>query len=350
MAAPTSPDCLTALLGLSQGNSCYPLPTDPAAAALITGSGTGLYLDKAEGLRFGPGPSQTAAIDFYDRLKDARDLGAFKLRTDIEQGRTNSYGAPLYQQRGILGGQGNGQLAAPGTRALLPLATNARREGAWRVTKIQLFTDQAVTAAPLLLDGAQVGTIDTNAANGSAVLPNGGLLIPLDGAQHTIEVLLPIGVRVKLNKLHCPPCSVGNPWGTAVKATLPDVTAATAGNGFALSIVEECTAEPDLLCFAVGKDDGQTVYRYPGLVLQIGAALLYKAAQLFTDSLLVNQQLSRYTMLEPKALVALSDKYASEVAQRVAWLNSPDGLGQVQHPCFMGKPTNSYQPGKLWTG
>lgn len=340
------PDCLLALLGLSAGdNTCFPLPTGPTD--YITDSGTGLYLDKAEGLRLAPAERAQPATDLYARLNDARALAAVKLRVELEAGRAKTAGIPLYQQRGTLGGQGNGALAAPGTPAKLTFATAARREGALRITRLQLFTDQAVANVPLLLDGVQVATIATNGPNGAAILP-GGVQIPLDGNDHTLEAVLPVGVRIRGNKLFCFGCHAGSPWAVSVKNNLRDVSATTSGGGFALSLVEECTATPDFLCFATGKDDGQGTYRYPEIARYVGIALLYKAAELFTVSLLSSNATSRYTMLEQKDLGFLAAEYAKQATQYIAWLNSPNGLGQVQHPCFWRATTN--QPGKIWTG
>lgn len=346
---PDTPDCLLSLVGLSKASACFALPTDPAEAAKVTASTAGLWVDMAEGLRLQPAANATAATDLYDRLAKARALAVFQVRAALESQRI-----PLYTQRGTLGGLGNGQLAPAGTRALMSFYTNARREGGWRITKLQLFTDVAVTDVPLLLDNVEVARITTNAASGSAVLD---ILIPLDGEQHTIEALLPDGVRVKSNSFFagCFSCQKGSPWYSSAQNNLRNVTASTQGNGFAISIVEECAAEPDFLCFAVGKDEGQSAFRYPDLVKIVALAILYKSAELFITGLLGSPQPSRYTSLEPKALAELRDYYASKLTQAspdgtgnyLPWLNSPEGLGQVNHPCYLSPPVRSM--GKAWT-
>jgi hypothetical protein len=351
---PETPDCLASLVGLSQGSDCFPLPADPDAADRATASLTGRYIDQVEGLRLRPGGTATAATDLYDRLAKARDSAAFQVRAALEAGRSASYGIPLFKQRGTFGGLGNGQLMPLGTRAVMTFYTNARREGAWRITGMRLFTDQAVTDVPVLLDGEEVGQITTNAASGAGLLD---VLIPLDGNQHTLEAILPEGVRVKSNTFFsgCFGCQAGTPWALTVRNNLQNITATTPGNGFSISVVEECTADPDLLCYAIGKDEGQPLFRYPDLVRFIALAIQYKAAELFTTDLLGSAQLSRYTSLEPKALAELRDYYASKLTQASAdgtgnylkWLLSPDGLGQVQHPCYLGPPRA--QAGKVWT-
>lgn len=351
-------DCLTSLLGLSKGSQCFPLPTDPDAAAAIRDSSTGLWLDMAEGLRLQPASGSTAATDLYERMAAARALAVVQVRTMLTMGA----GIPLYSKRGTLGGLGNGQLSPVGTRALMRFYTNARREGAWRITKLQLFTDQVVTDAPLLLDGEEKGRLSSDAQGRTSGLPATGLLIPLDGNEHELEVLLPEGVRVRANNFFagCFSCQRGTPWFVSVQHNLQNVSAQTPGNGFAISVEEECTAEPDFLCFAVGSDrtdaDGKPVFRYPQLAQALGLALLYKSAELFTTGLLANQQLNRYTMLEPKALAELRDYYGSKLntmspdgtGNYIGWLNSPEGLGQVQHPCYLRPPARGM--GTQWTG
>lgn len=357
-------DCLTSLLGLSDGtHACFALPTDPAEAALVTASSTGLYLDEVEGLKLQAAPNVLGgpATDVWQRLSKARKLAVVQVRAALEAGRAKSYGTPLYQQRGTLGGLGNGTLMPPGTRAYMPFYTNARREGAWRIISLQLYTDVAVIDAPLLLDGVQVALLTTTGASGVTTgLPVGGLLIPLDGNQHTLEVTLPPNVRVRQNNFFagCFGCQQGTPWfksvvgtkqpnGSYLGGSLYNISATTPGNGFSISVVEQCTEDPDFLCFAVGKDTLLDTFRYPDIARYVGIALMYKAAELLTADLLASNQTSRYTMLEPKMLLALVDTYRAKYAEYVAWLNSPEGLGQVQHPCFTApiKPG----PATVWT-
>lgn len=358
-----TPDCLTSLLGLSDGTStCFALPTDPDEAAAVTASATGLYLDEVEGLRLqaATGAPGGPATDLWQRLAKARKLAVEEVRQALEVGKGKSFGTPIYQQRGTLGGLGNGTLMPVGTRAYMPFYTNARLAGAWRIMSLQLFTDVAVTDAPLLLDGVQVAELSTTGASGvTSGLPPEGLLIPLDGNQHTLEVTLPPTVRVRQNNFFagCFSCQQGNPWFKSVIGTkqpsgiytggsLSNVTATTQGNGFSITVREECAIKSDMLCYAIGSDysdaDGP-VPRYIGLPKAIGRAIMYKAAELFTIDLLANQQRSRYTMLEPKALDDLVDYYRTKQATiqpdgtggYLPWLNSPEGLGQVQHPCFL---------------
>lgn len=348
---PATSDCLTSLIGLSTGSTnCFPLPEqDPALNGYITDSATGLYLDTVEGMALKAAANQSPATDLYTKLDNARKNAALQIRATLEAGRAKSYGTPLYNQRGVLGGLGNGQLAPPGTRAEMTLYTNARRAGAWRITRIQLFTDQAVTDAPLLLDGQQVATISTSAtASSSKLISPDALLIPLDGNPHTLEAILPEGVRVKSNNLFsgCFSCSRNSPWFKSVQGNLQNVTAQTPGNGFSISVQEECIADANFLCFAIGTEGG--VERYPGLSLSVASALLYKAAELFTVGLLAGRDTNRYTMLEPKSLDQLENMYATKADAWLKWLNSPEGLGQVQHPCYAAPVVRG--PGLVWTG
>jgi hypothetical protein len=332
-----APDCLLAFIGLSAASlPCFALPT-PAEGqtnAAITESATGLYLTTVEGLSLRPAASSTlngtAATDLWARLSNARLLATQHVRTALEQARQGSYGTPLFTQRGTLGGLGNGQLLPVGTRALMTFHTNARRNGAWRITQLQLYTDQNVADVPLLVDGVQKATITTN-GTGMVTLADGGILIPLDGNDHTVEAVLPEGVRVKANKLFCLGCQANTPWGRCVTTNLRNVTSSTSGNGFAVTITEECTeATTDVLCYAVATDNE--------LAQSVGFAIMYKAAELFTDSLLVEKQVSRYTMLEPKELGALAAKYEAKSMEHVKWLSSWAGLGRVRHPCYLCPP------------
>ncbi len=356
-----TPDCLLPLLGLSAGTSaCFPLPDDPVAAAAVTDSATGLYLDMVEGLRLQAAPlvSGGPATDLWERLGKARAQAVALVRAALEAGQSGSYGLPRFQQRGILGGAGNGQLAPVGTPARLRFATNYLRNGAWRLTRLSVYTSLPLTAAPLLLDGRQVALIDTSAKGEATGLPAAGLVIPLDGNEHTLEVLLPQGVRVRDTKLYCFGCNANNPWAQAVKANISGWDSTTSGSGLSFFAAQECTESADLLCYAVGSDYDDAsgpVHRYPGLVRAIALAVQYKAAELFCLDLLANQQRSRYTMLEPKAIDELASYYQSKQAKiqpdgtggYLPWLNSPEGLGQVQHPCYARAPAAGL--GKQWT-
>jgi len=344
-------DCLTSLIGLSKGSLCFDLPTDPVAAAAVSASTTELYVDMAEGLRLQPAAGAAAATDLYDRLGKARALAVIQVKATIEAGRAKSYGIPLYQQRGTLGGLGNGQLAPVGTRGLLSFYTNARREGAWRIPTLKVLSTVDLVDAPLLVDGVEVARISTLKQVASG-LPAGGILIPLDGNQHTIEVVLPEGVRIYQNKVYCFGCNAGAPWAVAVKNNITGWDSNTLGNGLSFLAVEECTAEPDFLCFTLGSDgddaQGSPILRYPELARYIGIALMYKAAELFTSDLLSARDTNRYTMLEPKALAAQLENYAAKAAEYLTWVNSPEGLGQVQHPCYLRPPARGMRT--VWTG
>lgn len=359
MAPP--PDCLLSLVGLSAGtNSCFPLPTDPIAAKAVTDSATGKYLDTVEGLRLQAVPLVPGgpATDLWDRLAKVRAQAVALVRAALEAGQAKSYGVALFQQRGTLGGSGNGQLAPVGTPALLRFYTNYARSGAWRITKLSVYTNLPLVAAPLLLDGAVVATIDTDAKGLATGLPAAGFVLPLDGNEHTLEVVLPAGVRVYTNKLYCFGCHAGSPWAAAVKANVRGWDSSTLGNGLSFFAAQECTEPADLLCYAIGSDYSDAngpVPRYVGLPNAIALAIQYKAAELFCLDLLANQQRSRYTMLEPKALDELIGYYQGKQAKimpdgtggYLPWLNSPEGLGQVQHPCYV-RPTKQ-MPGSTWT-
>jgi len=338
MANP-APDCLITLLGLAPAAlPCYSLPADFTLAAL-SASAAGTWLSDVPGLQLGPTSAASAATDLYAQLDKARRVGAGFLRADLEAGRAKSFGAPLYQQRGTFGGPGNGQLAPAGTRARLQFYTNYRPEAAWRISRLSLYTDGLVTDAPLLLNGQQVALLTGGGAAGTVTgLPIGGLQVPLDGVVHTLEVVLPADVRPRLNSFFagCFSCQAGSPWSQSVKNSVRDITATTPGNGLALSVNEECVADADLLCYAIGADGPDQPARYPELARHLGLALLFKAAEQFTVGLLASRAVNRYTMLEPKDLSFLATRYASEYATRAAWLNSPAGLGQVQHPCYEG--------------
>lgn len=349
---PTPPaDCLISLLGLAASPpACFPFPAAAEAQAAITASSTGLYLTMAEGLELRIGASATAATDLWQRLDNARALAAEQVRL-LLAGKDRR-GEPIYAERGVFGGPGNGQLAPVGTRALLTFSTHYQPGGALRLTQLKLYTDQTVAAVPLLLDGLPVGQLPADPHGGlglAQALPAAGLLIPLDGQAHTLEAVLPEGVRVRANTLFagCFDCQQASPWALSVKRNLQQVAASTQGNGFAISVAEVCAA-PDYLCYATGKQEEGEEFRYPDVAKYVGHALLYKAAELFTVGLLTGTSTNRYTMLEPKMLAALAERYEAKTLEYTAWLASPLGLGQVQHPCYLKPPARGQ--GLLWTG
>lgn len=348
---PTPPvDCLLSLLGLAaQPPACFPFPA-ASSTDFITASATGLYLTMAEGLELRIGASASAATDLWQRLDNARTLAAEQVRLLLAG--NDRRGQPLYEERGAFGGAGNGQLAPLGTPALLRFVTNERPGGALRLTSIKLYTDQQVNNVPLLLDGQLVGQLPADPHGGLGLvttLPAGGLLLPLDGQEHTLEAVLPAGVRVRANTLFagCFDCQKGSPWALSVKRNLQNVAADTQGAGFAISVAEVCGAL-EFLCFATGKEEGSPDFRYPDVAKYVGHALLYKAAELFTVGLLTGASTNRYTMLEPKMLAALAERYEAKTLEYTAWLASPLGLGQVQHPCYLKPPVRG--AGILWTG
>lgn len=344
---PTAPDCLTTLLGLAASPpACFPFPAT-GSTAFITDSSTGLYLTMAEGLELRIGASATAATDLWQRLDNARTLAAEQVRLLLAG--NDRRGLLRYQQRGVFGGPGNGQLAPVNTLAQLSLTTHNQPGAALRLTQVQLYTDQTVPAVPLLLDGQVVGQLAASPAGGIATLPAGGLFLPLDGQVHTLEATLPAGVRVRSNTLFagCFDCQKESPWALSVQRNLQQVAASTQGNGFAISVEEACVA-PEYLCYATGTDDTTGELRYPDIAKYVAHALLYKAAELFTVGILTGTTTNRYTMLEPKMLVALAERYQAKTLEYTTWLSSPDGLGQVHHPCYL-KPAGR-GPGITWTG
>jgi hypothetical protein len=328
---PATADCLISLLGLAASPpACFPFPV-AGDTEFITASSTGLYLTMAEGLELRIGAAATAATDLWQRLDNARALAAGQVRLLLAG--NDRRGQPIYEQRGVLGGAGNGQLAL-------------------QLTQVKLYTDQTLAAVPLLLDGQPVGQIPADPHGGLglvATLPAGGLLIPLDGREHTLEAVLPPGVRVRANTLFagCFDCQKGSPWSLSVQRNLQEVAASTQGAGFSLSVAEACAA-PEYLCYATGKEADATDLRYPEVAKYVAHALLYKAAELFTVGIMTGASTNRYTMLEPNMLPALAERYHAKTLEYTAWLASPKGLGQVQHPCYL-KPAVRGQ-GLLWTG
>ncbi len=342
--ANSTPDCLLALVGLSAaGSACFPLPEEAAALPGITDSLSGYYVDEVPGLRLGNKADSQKANDLYDRLALARRVATQEVRAALEAGRAKSYGVPRFAQRGTLGGQGNGQLLPAGTRALLTFCTAYAREGAWRLSRLQVYASQPLTDAPLLLDGSQVALLSTDTSGKASGLPAEGVLIPLDGQRHTLEVVLPDGARVRSNQLYCFGCNAGSPWALAVKRAVTGWDNSSLAYGFSFYAAEECLETPDLLCFAVGSDLADGPARYPDIVKYVAKAIQYKAAAVFLDGLLATQATGRYTMLEPKGLAELRDECERKLTTAgldgtgnyLSWLNSADGLGQVQHPCYL---------------
>lgn len=325
-----SSDCFADLVGITAtGSPCFALPTGDVTA--LTTSRTGLFLDMVEGLSFKTSTGN-GAPDLYARLQKARDKAVFDIYAAL--GRLASR-SPIYVQRGALGGASAGQLEAVGTRAFLQFHTAERVSGGYRIESIRLRASATVSGVPLLLDGVQVATIATNA--GPQALT--GVVIPLDGYDHSLEAVLPDGVRPEVNKLFCPGCNHGSPWAKSVALNLPQVTNATPAYGFQLTVAEACTETLDALCYAVSARPGAAdTFQFPELAQFVGQAILYRTAELFVVDLLTEANVSRYTMLEPKTLPALGQRYAAEWAKHVAWLVGHEALGALDHPCYLCKP------------
>jgi hypothetical protein len=323
-------DCFAGLVGITAaGSSCFPLPSSGDNTALTT-SRSRLYLDMVEGLAFKVS-NGNGAPDLYERLKRSRDKAVLDIFAELGKLATRS---PIYAQHGNLGGPSTGQLEPVGTPARIVFRTAERNAGGYRIESIQLKASATVSGVPLLLDGVQVATIATNAAPQAV-----GITIPLDGYEHTLEAVLPDGVRPEVNKLHCPGCKMGTPWGASVTNNLVGVTSATPGYGFQLTVAEVCTETLDMLCYAVSARPGMAdTFQFPELAQFIGSAILYRTAELFVVDLLTDANVSRYTMLEPKTLPALGQRYAAEWAKHVAWLVGPDALGGLDHPCYLCRP------------
>lgn len=332
-------DCFANLIGLSAAGSTY-FPLPPGAGESVTLSRSGLFLDIVEGLLLCPAAGQSAASDLYARLDKARALAMPAVRMALDQRRRTTQGLPRFAQRGTLGGLGNGSLMSPGSAARMTFYTNAARFGVFRVLSLQLYTDLPVTNAPVLFDGVLVGTLTAGGTGGSFVplVVSAPLHIPFDGNRHTLEVTIPAGVRVRSNNMWCAGCMRSTPWGMALARNLNESLCASAtGGGLAVLVQEECTEPLDSLCYALSVD-AQPNGGLGILARSIAFSALYKAAEYFTDSLLIDAQVSRYTMLEPKALGALASKYQAQAESHLAWLAGPDALGSVRHPCFCGLP------------
>lgn len=314
---PAPSDCLASLIGLSQsGNPCFPLPDAPEGGDLleITASRTGYFLEQLFEFRIASG---NGAADLYDRMNKARTLAALNVRGQL---RTGAIGAARYIQAGRLGGyQGNGMAGAVGP---LALPTHYHEGGALRISSVRLDTTAPDADVVLLLDGEPVAVLPTT----GAVHPV-SLLIPLDGQTHTLEAQLSPGIRPLFNKLFCPGCSAGSPWGQAVARDLRGITKTTPGQGFTLQVAEICAAPvADLVCLAA---ENKELRDY------MGQAMVYAAGAELVQSLLVDATVNRYTMLEPKMLPALGAKFQSQSDAAIKWLNGSQGLGSLTHPCYV---------------
>lgn len=316
-------DCLLGLIGLSAaGATCFPLPTT-GDTAYITASATGLYLDTVEGLILRPAEGQNGASDLYQKLDKARLLATQAVRQALLQRGRGAFGANRFAGRsGTLAQRGNGELLSVGTPARLTLTPKENANGAWLLDELRLYTDSVVADVAVLLDGQAVGTLTTN---GGAFVATGPLLIPLDGEAHTLEAVLPDGVRVQASTVLCGTCSE---WGRYVRSALLNVnTARIPANGFAFQVTEVCTEPLDVLCYATAKN--------AEVAQSIGFAILYTAAEYFCASLLTDANRSRYTMIEPQALPELRTFYEGKAEKHLAWLVQEDGLGSVKHPCYV---------------
>lgn len=325
-------DCLAGLIGLSAASiPCWPLPTT-GSTAYITDSASGLYLDRVEGLLLKPATGQTAGSGLYTMLANARAQATEAVRVAIAQRSRTATGPALFGQRGTIGGLGNGSLLAEGSPARVQFYTQARRFGAFRIVSLQLYTNVAVADVPLLLDGLPIGTLTSTGPGGAFVPVDGAtaeqLRIPFDGNRHTLEALLPAGVRVHSNSLWCAPCQRNTPWGLTLARNFTPECASATGGGFAVQLQEECTEPLDALCYAISVD--------AELRQSVAFAVQYKAAELFTLSLAVGADTNKYLAMAPKELDALGQHYNAKAEEHLAWLAGPDGIGRVRHPCYAG--------------
>lgn len=325
---PSNLDCLAALVGLLSEKPTepvygFPYAFDfafaPGSVAAFTFSTTGLYVENVEGLSLRT-LTEDCPSDLPLKLAKARSQAIQHVASQL--GRTLSSDTPRFKQSGLLGGAGNGSYGPQGSPARLTLKTKYREGGALRLDTLLLYTDQALSDIPVLLDGAEIARISTNDA--PAALSQ--VLVPLDGQAHVLEAVLPEGVRVRVNSITC---GCGNPFVAAMRLDLQDVT--SPAGGFAVQLSEACSL-PAGLCYTLDTDEE--------LARSVGFAIQYTAAANLAISLLVDTLYSRYTLLEPKALQSLIDLWNSKAFEHLSWLNSPQGLSRVQHPCTVCQPSS----------
>lgn len=319
MANPT--DCLTGLIGLSKnGIPCFPLP---AESAYVTDSATGLYLDTVEGLNLKPAQSTSPGADLYPRLDRARTQAMEVVYQHLSTRAAAQAGKKLFTLSGMLSGLGNGQLGIEGS-ARMVLYTRERTAGRWRLQSLQLLTDIPTANVPVLLDGVEIASISTN----SPPVALTDAFVPFDGQPHTLEAVLPPGVRPKFNTLICGGCSE---WGRLMKLNLaPNANPNAPAGGFVVKAKEECTVAP-LVCHVLSQDEE--------LKRSIAWAILYKTAEHVVVGFLADAAYSRYTTLEPKAMQALGELYHAKAAEHLNWLSGPEGLAKYPHPCYQCAPS-----------
>jgi hypothetical protein len=345
---PAAPlNCLENLVGLAaKPLPCFPFPTDSDTAWITEStrrdSPAGpVYVSELQGLDFKPAKSDPAT-DLYDRLGNARKQAAAYVRQNITQAGGYSFSQPRFAASGNLGKPGNG--APYSGPASIVLQTAEREGGGYVLTGLGLQTTTAVLAVPILLDGVQVATVDTNqgvqpVSKGYAPQFNkdfiGQITIPFDGQAHTLTAVLPDGVRPLDGQLYCTTgCNSKAPgtFGASVAQNLPLVTSATRNAGFLLQVKEQCIAEAaDVLCYAAsGTSDD--------LADSLAQAVVAMTAHFYLMGLFSIKDYSRYTLLDTKQMEAMGAYFKAEADKNIAWLAQPNGLGRVQHPCFACAP------------
>lgn len=345
MPAPT--DCLAALVGVTaNGSNCFPLPAPGEGQDndAYTVSGSGLYIDQLPQLSFKVAQGNPAP-ELWERVRKCRDEAATELRAQLLSAARAGYGLPRYTAQGYIGRAGAGAPYPLGTAASLTFNTN-EASAAYRITSIKLLATQTVASVPLTLDGAPVATLNSTNGVPQAV----SIRIPLDGQQHTLVAELPDGVRPLESAFFCEGCNSGSPWALSLRQNVTGWTSnTTPAYGFVLTMKEECgdeAAQGDALCYATGLVAEGGEPRFEQLRLYVAQAVRYKAAEIFVVSLMTDASVSRYTMLEPKALPALASYFKDKVAEHVSWLTGPDGLRSASNPCFVCQAP-AWQPKKV---
>lgn len=323
--------CLTGLIGLTrEGRPCFPLPADEAKAALLTDSATGLYLDEVEGLHLRPAPNVAPGPDAWARFDRARTQALQLVELDLRAALPVM--VPVTELSGSFGSLGDGSLLPEGQQPSLTLYTRHVPGRAYRLASVRLLTNVVATDVPLLLDGVEVATLTTGPTPAPLAL---NVLIPFDGAAHTLTAVLPAGVRARTGRLTCG-CGSHHPDVRLASLGLRSATdlngaytASTQTSGFLLSLTTACLT-PDRLCYALSTD--AELQRYAGI------ALLYKTAELTVVSLSSDAQYSAYTSLDVATLDGLIGRYRADYDTYRAWLISAAGLPRVAQPCYQCAP------------
>lgn len=325
-------DCLESLIGLAAGPvPCFPFPTDEAQQTAITTSVTGLYLADVEGLPIRPANStQTGPRDFYDRLAQARRTGVATLRSALTKGLAGIFTeAPGWQ--GQLGstsftGTGSGN-------ARLLLYTQQKPGQVLRITSVGVLTDQAITDLTLTVDGVAQPQLLVSNQGGQTLSEQ--LSIPLDGQTHTLEVVLPDGVRPRISKVCCQGCGGCGILETFLRGTDNGQRVDWLSYGISISASVQCLpGAKDVLCYASAEDENGS--RFPEIRTILAQAVWYASAEKYCIGLLTDTaEGSRYTAFTPEALTNQITMYAKLVDQHVTWLVSRQALAGMKHPCYL---------------